>query len=40
MVKCDVGESAADATGAVRDLDLLDLADCLLEVLLSRGVRG
>ena len=40
MMERDVGEAAANAAGTVRDLDLLDLADCLLEVVLSSGVRG
>lgn len=33
-----MGDAAANAAGAVRDLDLLDLADSLLEVFLSRKV--
>jgi hypothetical protein len=40
MVEGDLGEAAADATGSIRDLDLLDLADRLLEIVLSRCIRG
>jgi hypothetical protein len=40
MMERDVSDAAANATGTVRDLDLLDLADCLLEIILSSGVRG
>jgi hypothetical protein len=40
VLEGDVGNATADTAGAVRDLDLLDLADRLLEVFLSRGVGG
>lgn len=36
MVKDNLGDTAAGATGAVRQLDFLDLADGGLEVFLSR----
>lgn len=35
MVEDDAGGTLANATGAIRELDSLDLADSLLEVILK-----
>ena len=40
MVESDVGDTATNAARAVRNLNLLDLTNGLLEVLLFRGFRG
>lgn len=40
MVEGDVSDAAANTARPVRDLDLLDRADRLLEILLSNGSRG
>lgn len=37
VVEGDMGDATADTTRAVRELNLLDLTDRLLEVLLYRG---
>jgi hypothetical protein len=40
VVEGNMGNTPANATWAVGKLDLLDLTDGLLEVFLSRGIRG
>lgn len=40
MLEGDVGDTTTDTTGRVVNLHLLNLTDCLLEVLLSVEIDG
>lgn len=40
MVESDMSDATADTAGSVRNLNLLDLSDSLLEVILSKEVGG